>query len=773
MIRIQKAIATALCLAGLAAQALCAETIKSTFYLFEKSVGTNTWTRDGDTATSDSNLNIPGMKVESHLKLQWKGDAIVSFDWTEKAAQNSAHFTWQNKELTMVLNGGAPIKQPNVTFEKCAYFASFHPQVLSTLWSYVKDATGPINPPVLIIGNAKSMALSTTISGKLAMVSGEQRTLRMAKVNLAGLDVNCAFDAQTGAPYGFQVPVQKFHVVRDGAEAVFEDPATKFKELSQPTLKTETIEKVDSPMTDGTALACTVVKPVGDDPVPVILIRTPYGRKASALEGDWWASRGYALVAQDVRGRGDSGGEWDPFNREVGDGYDTLQWLTKQPWCNGNVGMIGGSYLGFVQWAAAVTKHPALKCIIPQVSPPDPTRNIPMENGAFMLYGSLWWTRIVKDKDANLAAIKQKVDSVKALNALPISRADDFMFGSSVSFFDQWTKRTTIEDWPGSFRQDQIASVTIPVMHISGTWDGDGVGTKLHWEALRAAKGNQWLIFGPWTHAFNTTSKVGGVDYGSQSILELNSTYLRFFDTYLKQKQVGMDKVPRVKFFISGANYWESASDFPLPGYQQQRLYLGSGDAKSSASTASLSPTPGAGKDRYVYDPLKIKADKEPSMDDESLNIPAEMLSDSTLIYRSSAFQQPTVITGPVDVTLRFSTTARDATLHALICDESPNGKLQVVGSPGTQRVSYLDRTLKPLVPGRIYTVIVRPWWFAHQFDIGHKLVLIVRSDMFPSFARNPGTGKWEGTTTRYVRATHTIHKSAPNTSYITFYTNP
>lgn len=759
---------------ALASIAFCADVIKSNYYLFDKAVGSNTWTRDGDKVVSDTKLDLPGTKIDSHLTVDFQGDAIVSYEITEKVGAATGHVIWKNKELKIESNGKVVATKSGVNYDKSALFSTFHPQLLSTLWPLIKGASTKVATKLTVIGQLEPMNVSATISRKSSLIDGASRRIRVANVGLGGVDVLCAFDEESGGMVGYLVPTQKFKVAREGADSVFEDPATKFKELSQPTLKTDVLEDVKSAMSDGTLLACSVVKPEGSGRFPVVLIRTPYGRKASALEGSWWASRGYVLVAQDVRGRGDSGGEWDPFNREVGDGYDTLDWLVKQPWCDGNVGMIGGSYLGYVQWCAAVTKHPALKCIIPQVSPPDPTRNIPMENGAFMLYGSIWWARIVKDKDANLGSMGQKLNSPKGLLSVPLTNVDNVALGADIPFYDQWLKRTTIEDWPGAFRQEQIGGVKIPVLHISGTWDGDGVGTKLNWEALRAAKGNQWVIFGPWTHAFNMATKVGGLDYGPQSLLELDSTYLRFFDTYLKGKQVGMQDVPRAKVFITGANYWEEAKDFPFPGYKLERLYLGSGRANSSASTAMLTPTPGSGKDRYSYNPFSKTINK--SVDTasiDSLELAADALNDESLIYRTAPFQQPRIITGPVEVTLKFSTTARDATVHALICDEAPDGKIMPIGSPGTQRVSFLDRTLKPLVPNRIYTVNVRPWWFAHQFDIGHKMVLLIRSDMFPQFARNPGTGKWEGTTRRYVSAMHTIHKSASNPSTITYYASP
>src|SRR5262249_52028643 len=145
----------------------------------------------------------------------------------------------------------------------------------------------------------------------------------------------------------------------------------KYKELSQPTFAVKVEKGIKIPMRDGVNLVHDMARPAVEGKYPTILIRTPYGRTGSMADGEWWAKRGYVLIAQDVRGREDSDGDWDPFVAERKDGKDTIDWIAKQPWSDGKVGMIGGSYLGYVQWAAAVEHPAALKCIIPQVSPPD------------------------------------------------------------------------------------------------------------------------------------------------------------------------------------------------------------------------------------------------------------------------------------------------------------------------------------------------------------------------------------------------------------------
>ena len=148
----------------------------------------------------------------------------------------------------------------------------------------------------------------------------------------------------------------------------------------------------------------------------MILQRTCYGR-TKALEATFYAKRGYVFVAQDVRGKFDSEGEWKPFVNEARDGYDTVEWCAAQPWSTGNVGMIGGSYLGFVQWAAARENPPHLKCLIPIVSPPDPFFNVPYAYGAFFLQSDTWWTAIVDGKGMNSIPTYSSLAPFKTLPA--------------------------------------------------------------------------------------------------------------------------------------------------------------------------------------------------------------------------------------------------------------------------------------------------------------------------------------------------------------------
>lgn len=750
------------------------EPIITDFLVQDKSLGTNSLTQQGTKFESKTVLTELVQMTSTVTGTIEKG-VLKEFKLVEKDARASGEVTFADGKLTIVQNGKVTVDNKPVPFKAgSAYFSNWHPVLWQTIQTSFDNKKGetftliPINSlnPLEVKGRSESLP-SDTPTGK--------RPIRFISVNMGGIDLKFAFDKEEAL--GVHVATQGATFIRKGFEKVFADPVLAYPELSQPTFKTRTLKSIEAPMRDGSKLISTIVLPEGDGPFPTILVRTPYGREAGLAQGaEFYAKRGYAFVSQDVRGKGDSEGTFDPFNTEVADGKDTLDWLQTQSWCNGNVGMIGGSYLGLVQWAAAVNIHPALKCIIPQVSPPEPTKNLPYDNGEFMLLGSLWWSRIVAGKEADMATVVQSLPSPKALATLPVSQVDNVAMKQNYPFFDEWLKRDTAAKWPGAFTTAQVAKVKIPVLHVSGFWDGDGIGTKLHWEALAKNGGNQWLIFGPWEHGFNAKTSFGGVDYGADSVLELNSVYLRFFDTFLQRKQVKWSEQPRVKFFVAGANKWLNTSSWPAPQAKKLTWYLGGGSSIGSKSKGTLANVAGkTSSDTYTYNPNKALSDKEIGniMGAGNLKLPAGSLDSEGLLFRTDPMKEKTIYAGSVVADVYFKTTAKDASFKAMILDQGRDGSYYIVGMMGHMRATYKTGKLLPLTPNKVDRITIEPWWFAHEFKKGHRLVLAITSDTFPSMARNPGTGESLATATKLVSAKHTIMKGKGYPSKVTLWQLP
>lgn len=739
-----------------------------------KLVGSNSLTMSADGSyESQTKFDIGPQHVNSHLSVQMVNGKMAKMTLHDNDGKVEMHLVWSDNKASLTAAGKSVFKDKAAKLD-APMFMPFHPVTLAAVY---KEYVAQKNPPkikVFYFNPLTSTSFEATATPMTAELKTGHLPITHFKLKAGGMDLIFAIDDQNRV-LGFNVPVQTFQFVAKGYEGIFVDPLSKYPELSQPTFKTKTETRVKMKTRDGVTLYSDIVRPDDTLKHPTVLIRTPYGRLGSAIGYEYFARRGYVVVAQDVRGRGASDGEWDPLNHEVADGDDTLTWIAQQSWSDGSAGMIGGSYLGFVQWAAAVTHNPVLKCIIPQVSPPDPVHNLPWDNGTLMMASGLWWARIVMEHQANMAAAAQGISDYKPFLSLPVSTVDNRMFGKNVPFFDLWVKRPTLKDWPGSFTEDQVKDVKIPVMHISGVWDGDGIGTRMHWEELRENGGNQWLVFGPWEHGFNIKTRFGDQDYGPGSVLELDSSYLRFFDTFLKGKDVGLDKQPRVRFFVTGANKWDETSNWPPEGAQEHTWYLGGGAANGAKSKGTLTGAPGSGKDSIDYDPAKVQVPKGSADVDSGRSvtiIKPGTLTAADLIYRSEPFKIATSITA-LDADLYVSTTVKGADFHVNVFDEAPDGKLMLVDQAGHGSMSFLGNDGKPVTPGKVYKITIKPWYFARQFAPGHRLTIHVRSDMFPGFARNPGTGQPLSEATHYLRAVNTVHKSKEYPSAVRFYTFP
>jgi putative CocE/NonD family hydrolase len=743
--------------------------------------GTTSYVTHADgTFESSTELNIAGTSIKSRLTGKLVDGAITEFELVNQQA---------GTEVTVsAKDGKARLKAGDVTRDitykpSQVLFANLHP-ILSETWSKVLDPAkdGIQKIDVFILDAATTLPVE--VSKKKARTVEADGKKQVADVYLARLGT-VEFDvylAQGSTFAAWDVPSQKLQAIRSGYESFLVDPSTLYPELSQPTMQTKAEKGVRVKMRDGVELVADVVRPADDAKHPAILERTPYGREIlSQLEGEWWAKRGYVHIVQDVRGRNDSAGEWSPFVNERKDGYDTIDWIAKQGWSDGKVGMIGGSYVGWVQWAAAVEVHPALKCIVPQVSPPDLFFNFPIDHGVPMLFGALWWSNFVKDK--KVPAVPETPKDLEKLKTLPLSKVDDEALGRNIPFYDAWLEKETPAAFGGAAFMPDMNKVKIPVLHISGWWDGDGIGTKLNWAKMRAlGNKNQWLIYGPWTHLFNTSTHLGDADFGPDAIIDLDSIYLRWFDTWLKDKQVNWEKQPKVRAFVTGANEWRELGDWPDSRSQEMTLYLSSrGPANGLASVGELvavAPKTQA-PDRYTYDPaaaeipaqLKKVKDFADLLAAGSTVVKIDPGHKDLLLYRTSPMSEPLEIGGPIQVDLHFSTSAKDTDFFVGVVDIDEQGTMRAIGLPGKIRARYLSGWEKPslLQPGKLYKATIDVWDSAHQIKKGHRLGVLISSEMFPNYARNLNTGEPISNATRMVVAQQTIYHDAKRPSALRF----
>ncbi len=633
------------------------------------------------------------------------------------------------------------------------------------------------------------------------MVGGRDLVLTRYTYGLPGVNVTLYVDHSGRIVFG-DVPSQHGAYVREGYEALLR-PVDVDSTLSQPTCEVSVERGVPVPMRDGLALATDLYRPRGEGRFPVILVRTPYKKEMSELQGRFFARRGYVYAVQDCRGRFSSPGVWEPFVNESRDGYDTIEWLAAQPWSTGRVGMIGGSYLGWVQWWAARDRPPHLTTIIPNVSPPDPYYNIPYEYGTFFLLGAIWWADILESEatgDISGKAIMEISEKkyARLLRHLPVIDLDEIVLGKKNPYWRLWIAHPDNDSYwePASFL-DHLQPLNIPVFHQSGWFDGDGIGTKLNYLKM-ASHGHpyQKLVVGPWGHTDTAMRRIGERDFGEAAIVDLQRDYLRWLDHWLKGVDNGIDREPLVSVFVMGANRWLQGNTYPLPATRMTRYYLTSaGHANTSNGDGRLTldaPLAGVPPDRYVYDPgdptpsprfyfdpedlkEKKKSDKPKEFSVEEARLDArrfygriDSLRQDILVYETSPLSEALTIAGPLSAVLYASSSAKDTDWFVRVAEVPPDGEVFWL-SEGKVRARYRNSSHTPelLTPEAVYRYELDLWHTGIEIPVGSRLRVEICSAAFPIFSRNLNTGGHSETEKRFVKATQVIRHDALYPSHV------
>ena len=327
-------------------------------------------------------------------------------------------------------------------------------------------------------------------------------------------------------------------------------------------VKTETIAV---PMRDGIKLATDIYRDDAVTKAPVILMRSPYDRTKQKGTGEKWAKAGYIFIAQDCRGTKASEGVMAPYNNEGQDGYDTLEWITRQPWCSGRVGMMGGSYVGAVQWQAAVENPPGLAAIAPQATWSSFYRNLYL-GGSVRLALISGWIACNTPKPEGV----KPADMNEALLRLPLSEVD-----SAIGWDMPWLDAFLTHPEPNGFwtRLDltpRLPELKLPALHVVGYYDffsRESVGNFMIMQKQardEKTRQQQRLILGPWDHGTIGKTKVADVEFGPEAAVDTFALQLDWFDRHLKQDSAALAKpFPPVRYFSMGDNVWHDAQSWP------------------------------------------------------------------------------------------------------------------------------------------------------------------------------------------------------------------
>jgi putative CocE/NonD family hydrolase len=535
------------------------------------------------------------------------------------------------------------------------------------------------------------------------------------------------------------------------------------------------------PMRDGVRLNTNVYRPRGAGPLPVIMTRMPYGINEMycfmPAIGRFWARKGYAFVVQDTRGRFGSEGEWDPFVHEIEDGYDTLEWISRQPWCDGNIGATGESYYGYTTWAAALCGHPNLKCIAPSTTAMDIYGVWIYNQGAFCLQTMGTWAI---QMNARRYQNPYRLDH----RHLPLIELADEA-GIPCSYYKDWIRHPARDEyWERINLNQRYADIRIPALHLGGWYDTFLRSTLDDWRGVKetsrdpGARKNQWLVISPIDHEGtpDATHRVGRVSVGPLSAWSRWADSERFFDYWLKGIDNGFGESKRVKFFVIGENDWIEADDWPPAGTELHPYYFHSdGDAAGPAGGGRLSGVPPLEEppDSYVYDPddpLSVSLQTDLWHFAEELRDRAQMANrPDVLTYTSDDLAGDLCITGPISVALFAASSVQDTDFTAALVDVFPDGHCHLI-QEGIVRARFRDSDREPslIEPGEIYEYSIDLWATSYVLRAGHRMRVEISSSNFNRFDRNLNTGGPFGERIDVRRAKQMIHHDASYASHIT-----
>ena len=543
------------------------------------------------------------------------------------------------------------------------------------------------------------------------------------------------------------------------------------------------VDRVMVPMRDRIKLSTVFIfPPAKQTQYPVVLIRTPYQKERLVPHYQFLAESGYVVAIQDVRGRFGSEGTFEPFVKEGPDGYDAIEWIASQPWCNGNIGMIGSSYDGWVQYCAAVEKPPHLKTIIPNCAMPDLFYELPYRCGVFVP-ASLLWAQIVEE-NATSDLSGKNIESIYArpwetlLDHLPISDLDSVVLNKKIGYFQEWIHHETKDAyWTQCATIEKLSEVKIPVFIQSGWFDAQLLGSKMAYNALTDS-GNQQvkMVIGPWGHVDKESKYHQGKFIGEAADdVDLHRLYREWFDYWLKGEENGIMETPRVQLYALQSDTWYSGNEYPLSSTALRKFYLRSSNLSRLPLGGELTSHSEAMQEHvgsYSYDPANVVPfGEEEGRDIDGFLDRLEGRSDY-LFYQSEPLTEKTTLLGPLSATLYASSSAKDTDWFVLLFSIPPDGGTVQYISYGLLRAKFRNGFTTPelLQPNEIYQFNIDLNQCGITLAEGGKVGLIITSSFsFPYFSKNLNTGQNSQTTTQMCVAEQKIYLSKEYPSHITF----
>ncbi len=540
------------------------------------------------------------------------------------------------------------------------------------------------------------------------------------------------------------------------------------------------LRNVKVPMRDGTKLSTTVYLPLGEGPFPIVLVRTAYNRVG--IYDPFLIKHGMALVVQDCRGRYDSQGEFYPFIHEADDGFDTLEWVGRQQWCNGEIGMFGDSYLAATQFHAAVTGNKFLRVLNPRFMAGDCWKRAYYCDGAFSLALTWSWLCFEAASRTSEANMMPLLDVPELLRKLPILSLDEVSGAGRVNYYRDYVEHSSYDEhWKVLNIRDRYNLFDMPVFLIGGWYDNYAAETVANFLGLRKhaptpeLRRSHRMLIGPWTHGINPTSVLGELDFGENSLAENDATH-RWLDCILHDRDPSEFQHAPIRIFVMGLNEWRDEYEWPLARTRYVNYYLHKCGGLSPEKPQVEPP------DRYTYDP----EDPVPTLGgNHSIGLynpglydfvkpgpfdqrPLEVRPD-VLVYTSDILEQDTEVTGPIVLKLYAASSTPDTDFVARLTDVHPDGR-SINITEGVIRARFREDVWgkpKLLEPNRVYEFSIDMQVTSNLFKKGHRIRVYVTSSSFPLWDRNLNTGNDPGTDTEMQTANQTIYHDRGRPSHI------
>jgi len=554
---------------------------------------------------------------------------------------------------------------------------------------------------------------------------------------------------------------------------------------------------------DGEMLAADIYRPDDGEKHPAIIVRTPYHSdhvfSFSYVQVMPTIQAGYALVIAYLRGRFGSGGEYDfgSYQQIAGpDGYDTVEWIASQPWCDGNIGMAGESALGRVQWKTACENPPHLKAIAPGLTGAPGESGPEVEDSPINLKIAIDHLLLIADDVINKADkkgedttdIRRSINSVRsdpslAYNFLPLRNVPQFDFPGIREIWQTRFPTTEKKSTSGSEEPYPFQAVRIPSLNIASWYDPFSRTTFHTFLSMKAKAGStyarehQHLFAGPWCH-HRPQRALGDVDFGPLATVEGSRAWeyqLSFFDKYLRGQDTSL---PAVRYFTMGRNSWQDASEWPLPQTTWQRFFLHSRAGANSYSGDGLlsrDEPQDEPPDTYVYNPLHpvpTAGGRGGAAEGGFVAGPIDQARverrADVLCYATRELGQDVEVTGPLNLHLFAATSCKDTDFTAKLVDVYPDGRAYNIAD-GIVRARYRNSISQPelLTPGEVVEFIIRLGPASQLFRRGHRIRIDIASSNFPTYDRNLNTGNRVGEDSEGIPALQTVFHQTGYASYI------